>query len=147
MSNTLNFIDSDAHVIEPRDMFERYLEPKYRGQMPVAWVDYQGDPLALGFEVRIPKPSGGEYVMPFGNDPLTGMNRIDAYSRLAAFDGGSRLALGPIGLRPYTRSSSPWTSASAASVAGNQKVISMVRYRAMAVNSSVRDCTCCPVRR
>jgi predicted TIM-barrel fold metal-dependent hydrolase len=93
MSNSLKFIDSDAHVIEPRDMFERYLEPQFRAQMPVAWADYQGDPLALGFEVRIPKPSGGEYVMPFGDDPLTGMNRIDTHSRLAAFDGGSRLAL------------------------------------------------------
>jgi predicted TIM-barrel fold metal-dependent hydrolase len=93
MSNSLKFIDSDAHVIEPRDMFERYLEPKYRAQMPVAWADYQGDPLALGLEVRIPKPSGGEYVMPFGDDPLTGMNRIDAHSRLAAFGGGSPVAL------------------------------------------------------
>ena len=58
-------------------MFERYLEPKYRDQMPVAWADYQGEPLALGFEVRIPNPAGGEYVMPFGSDPLTGRNRID----------------------------------------------------------------------
>ena len=93
MSNSVKFIDSDAHVIEPPDMFERYLEPKYRAQMPVAWADYQGDPLALGFEVRIPKPSGGEYVMPFGNDPLTGMNRIDTDSRLAPFGGDSRLVL------------------------------------------------------
>jgi hypothetical protein len=64
MSKSWNFIDSDAHVIEPRDMFERYLEPRYRAQMPVAWADYQGEPLAFGFESRVPKPSGGEYVMP-----------------------------------------------------------------------------------
>jgi predicted TIM-barrel fold metal-dependent hydrolase len=93
MSKSWNFIDSDAHVIEPRDMFERYLEPKYRAQMPVAWADYQGEPLAFGFEIRVPKPSGGEYVMPFGNDPLTGRNRIDMHSRLASFDGGARVAL------------------------------------------------------
>jgi predicted TIM-barrel fold metal-dependent hydrolase len=31
--------------------------------------------------------------MPFGNDPLTGRNRIDAHARLAAFDGGARIAL------------------------------------------------------
>ena len=31
--------------------------------------------------------------MPFGDDPLTGRNRIDAHSRLAAFEGGARLAL------------------------------------------------------
>ena len=47
--------------------------------MPVAWADYQGEPLALGFEVRIPNPAGGEYVMPFGSDPLTGRNRIDLF--------------------------------------------------------------------
>jgi uncharacterized protein len=93
MSDSLKFIDSDAHVIEPRDMFEQYLEPKYRAQMPVAWAAYQGDPLALGLEVRIPKPSGGEYVMPFGDDPLTGMNHIDTHSRSAAFGGGSPVAL------------------------------------------------------
>jgi uncharacterized protein len=93
MSASLHFIDSDAHVIEPSDMFERYLEPKYRSQIPVAWADYQGEPLAFGFEIRIPKASGGEHVMPFGGDPLTGKNRIDGHSGLAAFDGGSRVAL------------------------------------------------------
>jgi hypothetical protein len=93
MANGFHFIDSDAHVIEPSDMFARYLDPKYRGQMPVAWADYQGEPLAFGFEVRIPKPAGGEYVMPFGNDPLTGVNSINAHSRVATFDGGSRIAL------------------------------------------------------
>src|SRR5690242_7393769 len=80
MMTNYPFIDSDAHIIEPHDMFERYLEPKYRTQMPVARVDYEGEPLAFGFEIRIPNPSGGEYVMPFGNDPLTGLNSIDTHS-------------------------------------------------------------------
>jgi predicted TIM-barrel fold metal-dependent hydrolase len=93
MTNHVPFIDSDAHIIEPRDLFERYLDPKYRDQMPVAWGDYQGEPLAFGMEVRIPKPSGGEYVMPFGNDPLTGANSIDLHSRAAVFDGNVRIAL------------------------------------------------------
>src|SRR5262249_21339412 len=84
MSKRFHFIDSDAHVLEPRDMFERYLEPQYRAQMPVAWANYQGEPLAFGFEIRVPKPAGGAYVMPFGNDPLTGRNRIDAHARCAA---------------------------------------------------------------
>jgi hypothetical protein len=52
MSDKLRFIDSDAHMIEPPNMFARYLEPKYRDQMPVAWADYQGEPLAFGFEIR-----------------------------------------------------------------------------------------------
>jgi predicted TIM-barrel fold metal-dependent hydrolase len=92
MSKRFHFIDSDAHVLEPRDMFERYLEPQYRAQMPVAWADYQGEPLAFGFEIRVPKPAGGAYVMPFGNDPLTGRNRIDTHAHLVALDGGARIA-------------------------------------------------------
>jgi hypothetical protein len=70
MYNGYRFIDSDAHIIEPRDMFEKYLEPKFRAEMPIAWADYQGEPLAMGFEVRIPHAGGEECVMPFGRDPL-----------------------------------------------------------------------------
>ena len=36
MTGRLLFIDSDAHVIEPVDMFEKYLEPKFRDRMPYA---------------------------------------------------------------------------------------------------------------
>jgi hypothetical protein len=34
MRNGYRFIDSDAHVLEPRDMFEKYLEPQFRAEMP-----------------------------------------------------------------------------------------------------------------
>ena len=64
------FIDSDAHILEPADMFQKYLEPKFRSQIPVAWADYQGSPLAFGFKLVVPSAKGGEYVMPFGADPL-----------------------------------------------------------------------------
>jgi hypothetical protein len=67
MSNSLKFIDSDAHVIEPLDMFERYLEPKYRAQMPVAWADYQGDPLVLKF--ASPSPLAASTSCPLGMIP------------------------------------------------------------------------------
>ena len=40
MRNGYRFIDSDAHVIEPADMFEKYLEPQFRSPMPIAQVDY-----------------------------------------------------------------------------------------------------------
>jgi hypothetical protein len=79
MSERYRFIDSDAHVLEPVDMFEKYLDPKFRDQMPYARTDYQGEPLAFGFELRIPAPNGSTYVMPFGNDPLTGVNTIDQH--------------------------------------------------------------------
>ena len=88
MTSRVPFIDSDAHVIEPVDMFERYLEPKFRDRMPYACADYQGEPLAFGFELRIPAPNGGEYVMPFGRDPLTGKNTIDHHSHFASLEAG-----------------------------------------------------------
>ena len=53
MADRLPFIDSDAHVIEPVDMFEKYLEPKFRDRMPYACADYQGEPLAFGFELML----------------------------------------------------------------------------------------------
>jgi uncharacterized protein len=91
MVNGCRFIDSDAHVLEPADMFDKYLEPKFRSRMPIAWSDYQGNPLAFGFKLVIPSSTGGEYVMPFGRDPLDaeGFARIGGIS----FDAGSRVAL------------------------------------------------------
>ena len=91
MYNGYRFIDSDAHVLEPADMFEKYLDPRFRSQMPSAWADYQGEPLAFGFKLVIPSSSGDEYVMPFGRDPLEG----EALARTegASFDAGTRVAL------------------------------------------------------
>ncbi len=63
------YFDSDAHVLEPSDMWERYLEPKFRSQMPDSICRYMGDP--LGFRVRI---LVGQYGMPGsreGNTSLT----------------------------------------------------------------------------
>jgi uncharacterized protein len=91
MQNDYRFIDSDAHVLEPADMFEQYLEPEFRSRMPVAWSDYKGEPLAFGFKLVIPSSRGGEYVMPFGSDPLDadGLARNGGIS----FDAGARVAL------------------------------------------------------
>ncbi|HEV8717082.1 MAG TPA: amidohydrolase family protein [Candidatus Binatia bacterium] len=91
MRNGYRFIDSDAHVIEPADMFAKYLEPQFRSPMPVAWANYQGEPLAFSFKLVIPAPRGGEYVMPFGRDPLDAA----ALARTggASFDAGTPVAL------------------------------------------------------
>src|SRR5262245_65877159 len=32
--NGFRILDSDLHVIEPRDLYERYLEPGYKGRAP-----------------------------------------------------------------------------------------------------------------
>ncbi len=91
MHNGYRFIDSDAHVLEPADMFEKYLEPKFRSRMPVAWSDYKGEPLAFGFKLVIPASTGGEYVMPFGRDPMD----AEGFARNGgiSFDAGMRVAL------------------------------------------------------
>ena len=97
MYNGHRFIDSDAHILEPADMFQKYLEPKFRSQIPVAWADYQGSPLAFGFKLVVPSSKGGEYVMPFGADPLDAAGVARAGG--AAFDAGGRVALpGALGL-------------------------------------------------
>ena len=94
MYKDYRFIDGDGHVIEPADMFENYLEPKFRSEMPRAWADYQGEPLAFGFEVVIPSALGGEYVMPFGRDPLgEGVNNLTGLAQSGSQEAGERIAL------------------------------------------------------
>ena len=40
MWNGMKFIDADAHVREPQQLWKRYVEPKYRDQLPkVAFMD------------------------------------------------------------------------------------------------------------
>lgn len=59
--------------------------------MPVACSGYAGEPLAFGFRLVIPAARGGEYVMPFGRDPLNAERR--ARFGGIAFDDGERVAL------------------------------------------------------
>jgi len=93
MPNGHGFIDSDAHIIEPEDMFEKYLDARYRSAMPKAWANYRGEPLGFGFEVRIPNPDGGEYLMPFGRDPLRDPAQADGKPHSGAQEAGERVFL------------------------------------------------------
>ena len=86
MSKNHRLIDSDSHILEPPDLFEKYLEPKFRSHMPQAWVDYQGDPLGFGISVTVPSAHDKEYVMPFGRDPVR-------EGRPAFGDAGTRIVL------------------------------------------------------
>src|ERR1700688_2049950 len=91
MRNENRFIDSDAHVVEPNDLFEKYLEPKFRPWIPEAWANYAGSPLGFGFKIVIETPNGARQVMPFGSDPMND----EALQRCGggAFDPGARVAL------------------------------------------------------
>src|SRR4051812_5741609 len=53
------FIDSDGHVLEPPGIWERYLEPRFREEMPDTWVGFEGQPLMMKYQVNV-----GEYRMP-----------------------------------------------------------------------------------
>src|SRR5690606_2806806 len=35
------FIDTDSHVIEPDDLWDKYLDPKFRDQAPITRVGYK----------------------------------------------------------------------------------------------------------
>src|SRR5579871_6569196 len=43
------FIDTDSHVIEPDDIWEKYLEAKYQDQAPLTRVGYKMDERGYGF--------------------------------------------------------------------------------------------------
>src|SRR5262245_666405 len=42
MARTYNVIDADGHVLEPMDMFEKYMDPTYRERAPRLIVDTDG---------------------------------------------------------------------------------------------------------
>src|SRR5260370_2048149 len=42
MSRTYNFVDADGHVLEPPNFWADYLDPKYRANAPVLFVDTDG---------------------------------------------------------------------------------------------------------
>jgi predicted TIM-barrel fold metal-dependent hydrolase len=71
------YIDADSHVLEPSDLWERYLEPRFRRPMPRSIVEYAGDPLAFRVQVVV-----GDQGMPYGpegsNTPLAGLDEVYA---------------------------------------------------------------------
>lgn len=53
------YIDSDGHVLEPQDMWERYLDPEFRDEMPSHYARYEGDDVTFHLEVHV-----GGYTLP-----------------------------------------------------------------------------------
>ena len=47
------YIDSDGHVLEPADMWEKYLDPEFRDEMPTSHVGYVGEDYAYSLECRV----------------------------------------------------------------------------------------------
>ena len=71
------YIDADAHILEPANIWEKYLEAEYRSPMPRSIVEYSGDPLAFRVQVLV-----GEQGMPYGpegtNTPMPGLDTVYA---------------------------------------------------------------------
>ncbi len=62
----VRFIDADSHILEPNDIWERYLEPKFRAEMPHIYTGYyeqtsRGERTDLAFYNDV---SVGGYDMP-----------------------------------------------------------------------------------
>jgi predicted TIM-barrel fold metal-dependent hydrolase len=47
------YIDADSHVLEPADMWEKYLEPKYRRFAPAHAVGYRGNPPGFFLNIKV----------------------------------------------------------------------------------------------
>ena len=43
MTREYNVIDADGHILEPPDLWERYIEPKYRDHCPKLIIDGEGN--------------------------------------------------------------------------------------------------------
>ncbi len=78
--NGFRVFDSDLHVIEPPDLYKRYLDPKYRDQAPTAIPAADGSTRPSAWRV-------GEYVFP--RELGAGRTEADARARvvLAHYDG------------------------------------------------------------
>ena len=78
---TQPYIDADSHVLEPEDMFEKYLEPAYRDDMPIARTGYQVTANGTGFFLGMKL---GSWEFSIGEDPALPTSHLaDSYARYA----------------------------------------------------------------
>ena len=93
MGRTYNVIDADGHVLEPPDMWERYLDPAYRDRAPALIVDADGKERLL-IEGRLLGPpvglgSVGAVGARDGSVSIEGMKYVDG--RKGGFDPHARI--------------------------------------------------------
>src|SRR5262245_57258805 len=92
MKDGLRFVDSDMHVMEPPDLFERYLDPRFRDRVSIpvggdgkakrGTIVIDGKATTGDFDLqqyRKPrkKPSGGFSSQPLSGSRLQSTNRLD----------------------------------------------------------------------
>jgi predicted TIM-barrel fold metal-dependent hydrolase len=59
MARTLNVIDADGHVLEPPDLWVRYIDPKFRDRAPRLFTDKDGNEVFMAGDQPLTKPGGG----------------------------------------------------------------------------------------
>ena len=84
MKDNLRFVDSDMHVMEPPDLFERYLDPKFRdrvslptgadGKAKRGTIYIDGKPTSMDAEMQQYRKRGRSGATPtqFTSQPLSG---------------------------------------------------------------------------
>ncbi len=81
MLKQYRIIDADAHVIEPSDMWRKYLEPSYREFAPSAELTIAGESLLYKYSDRL-RSEGTKHVSEV--HPLSLQNGFDAESHVRA---------------------------------------------------------------
>ena len=57
--NGIRVMNSEMHIIEPPDLWERYIDPKFRGRAPKGWPGHDNLSV-LEIEGRVYPKSAGE---------------------------------------------------------------------------------------
>lgn len=81
MLNQYQIIDADAHVIEPPDMWRKYLEPAFRRFAPSADLAIEGESLLHQYSDRLRLEGAKQVTQTY---PLSWHNRFDAESHVRA---------------------------------------------------------------
>ena len=77
------YIDSDGHVLEPSGIWEEYLEPAFREEMPISHVGYLGEDYAYSLECRVKGVSMPTFLSGV-RAPMPGLK--EAYAEYQALD-------------------------------------------------------------
>src|SRR6266851_4014081 len=66
MARTYNCVDADGHILEPPDLWERYIEPKFRAGCPKLMSTPEGEVFRLEGDGNVIHRGGGKKTIGFG---------------------------------------------------------------------------------
>ena len=74
------YVDSDAHILEPSDLWERYLEPEFQSAAPRHLAGYENDPPTWVLDIHVGKHKMPDFDTPRGQQ-IPGLS--EAYGEYA----------------------------------------------------------------